>query len=137
MIDLFCIFTTGGLILWYKTFVSMKFEGLINNLIKNILMDEKRNQEYYIQSGNVIRWKVVNDSGLIFVVSYQETYSILYVDRLIDLVVKDFLNNYQGKLKKIGNVYTDKPDYNGTFMKLLKIWEQYCQDKREYDNIYL
>ena len=51
MIDLFCIFTTGGLILWYKTFLNMKFKNLINNLIQTILLDDKRTQEMFVHNG--------------------------------------------------------------------------------------
>ena len=68
MIDFFCIFSTGGLILWFKQFAIFNVD-LINNLIRNILMDEKRNQDYYTVDGIVMRWKVVNDKGLIFTVS--------------------------------------------------------------------
>ncbi len=72
MIDFFCIFSTGGLILWFKQFVPFNVD-LINLLIRNILMDEKRNQDYYTVDGVVMRWKVVNDKGLIFTVSNSYT----------------------------------------------------------------
>jgi signal recognition particle receptor subunit alpha len=131
MIDLFCIFTTGGLILWYKSFVSKEFTDLINLLIKNILLDEKRTQEFYLHAGNVMRWKVINNAGLIFVVSYQESYNVLYVDILLDLIVKDFTENHLNNLKKNGKVYLEGPNYNEAFLQHLKKWERYCQDKLE------
>ena len=68
MIDFFCIFSTGGLILWFKQFATFNID-LINLLIRNILMDEKRNQDYYTVDGIIMRWKVVNDKGLIFTVT--------------------------------------------------------------------
>jgi len=41
MLDFFCIFTTGGVVLWYKAFFGeLKFE-LINVFIRNILLQEK------------------------------------------------------------------------------------------------
>ena len=40
MIVLFCILTTGGLILWSKSFVSGDFSSVLNDLIKTILIDE-------------------------------------------------------------------------------------------------
>jgi hypothetical protein len=131
MIDLFCIFSTGGLILWYKSFVSSEFADLINLLIKNILLDEKRTQEFYLHNGNVMRWKVINNAGLIFVVSYQESYNVLYVDVLLDLVVKDFTENHLASLKKKGKIYLESPNYSETFVQLLKKWERYCQEKIE------
>jgi hypothetical protein len=131
MIDLFCIFTTGGLILWYKSFVGSKFESLINMLIKNILLDEKRNQEYYVNNGNVMRWRIINDASLIFVVTYQESFNVLYVDQLLDLVVKDFTESSLDSLKMNEKIYLEGPNYTETFMNLLKKWEKYCQDKLE------
>ncbi len=131
MIDLFCIFTTGGLILWYKTFVGTKFESLINILIKNILLDEKKNQDFFVKSGNVMRWRIINEANLIFVVTYQESFNVLYVDQLLDLVVKDFTETRLDKLKKKGKVYLEGPNYTETFMQLLNKWEKYCQDKLE------
>ena len=132
MIDLFCIFTTGGLILWYKTFVGNKFENLLNMLIKNILLDEKRNQEFYAFNGSIMRWRIMNDAGIVYVVCYQESYNVLYVDQLLDVVVKDFTENYINNIKKLGKLYLDRPDYNDSFIQLLKKWEKYCQEKLEY-----
>jgi signal recognition particle receptor subunit alpha len=129
MIDFFSIFTTGGLILWCKTFLNMKIELLINSLIKNILLDEKRTQEFYVINGVVMRWRIINDSGLIFVLAYQEAYNVLYTDKLLEIVVQDFTANKKESLRKIGKVYFDNPDYNDTFFKLLTKWEKYCQEE--------
>ena len=74
MIDLFCIFTTGVLILWSKSFVSRDFSSNLNDLIKTILMDEKKTQDYYIPvkgNGIILRSRIVNKLGLIFVLAYQ------------------------------------------------------------------
>jgi signal recognition particle receptor subunit alpha len=131
MIDLFCIFTTGGLILWCKTFLNMKFDAVLNNLIKNVLLDDKRTQETYVANGLVMRWRIMNEAGLIFVVAYQEAYNVLYSDKLLDLVVQDFTTNELPKLKKAGKVYMDNPTYTEAFMKLLRKWESYCQNQLE------
>ena len=137
MIDLFCIFTTGGLILFYKTFFTSKnYSTIINDLIKTILMDEKRNQDLYMpQNGNglILRWKILNEKGLIFVVAYQQTYGVLYSDVLLEKVLKDFKENQINKLKHSNNVYFNLPqnDYNNNFMNILKNWENFCNKKIE------
>ena len=107
MIDLFCIFTTGGLIIWSKAFVTSKFDVWINDLIKTILMDEKKTQDFYVpknETGIILRWKVLNEAGLIFVVAYQQSFNILYSDILIDLVVQDFKVNRLASLNHNKNV---------------------------------
>ena len=135
MIDLFCIFTTGGLIIWSKAFVTSKFDVWINDLIKTILMDEKKTQDFYVpknETGIILRWKVLNEAGLIFVVAYQQSFNILYSDILIDLVVQDFKINRLDNLNHNKNVYLDTPDakaYNEVFMDILRKWEKMCQNQ--------
>lgn len=131
MIDLFCIFTTGGLILWYKAFAGVKFENLINNLIRTILLDQKRNQDFHNVGGTIMRWKIVNESGLIFLVAYQESFGVLYVDQLIEFVSKDFQNSFYKNIKKVGKLYLDTVDYSDSFFDILKKWEKYCKEKLE------
>ena len=138
MIDLFCIFTAGGLILWSKSFVSGDFSNILNDLIKTILMDEKKTQDYYIPvkgNGLILRWRIINESGLIFVVAYQQSFNILYTDKLFDLVMKDFVNNQLPNLNHSDYIFYTLPDqkeYNKTFLALLKKWENYCNN--EVDN---
>ena len=134
MIDLFCIFTTGGLILFDKSFTELSNYEIINDLIKNILMDEKHNQEYYKPingNGIIVRWRILNEKGIIFVVAYQESYNILYTDKLLDLILKDFKENQIPKLNHLKNVYFDLPDYSKEFLVLLRKWEKYCEDELE------
>jgi signal recognition particle receptor subunit alpha len=136
MIDLFCIFSTGGLILYYKSFTELNFE-IINDLIKNILMDEKHNQDYYKPlngNGIILRWKILNEKQLIFVVAYQESYNVLYTDKLLDLILKDFKENQISKLNHIKNVYFELPNYTKEFTTLLRKWEKYCEDEIENKN---
>ena len=129
MIDLFCIFTTGGLILWSKSFVSFDFNSILNDLIKTILMDEKRTQDFYIPvkgNGIILRWKIFNKSGIIFVVAYQQSFNILYTDKLLDIVMNDFIKEHLPKLKYENNIFFKLPEekeYNSKFIKLLDAWE--------------
>ena len=135
MIDFFCIFTTGGLILWSKAFVSENLTNLINDLIKTIIMDEKKHQDYYIPvkgNGIILRWKIINESGLIFVVAYQESFNVLYTDKLLDLVMKDFITNQLPLLKHDKNIFyslPDKNEYNKAFIVILNKWENYCKNE--------
>ena len=147
MIDLFCIFTTGGLILWSKSFVSGDFSTILNDLIKTILMDEKKTQDYYIPvkgNGIIVRWRIVNESGLIFVVAYQQSFNVLYTDKLLDLVMKDFINNQLPSLNHSDIIFYTLPDekeYNKKFLSLLNNWENFCKNevenkKNNTNNIY-
>ena len=135
MIDLFCIFTTGGLILWSKSFVSFDFSEILNDLIKTILMDEKKTQDFYIPvkgNGIILRWKIFNKSGIIFVVAYQQSFNVLYTDKLLDIVMNDFIKDSLPSLNHENNIFFKLPDekeYTQKFITLLKGWENYCKNK--------
>ena len=134
MLDLFCIFTTGGLILWSKTFVSFDFSSILNDLIKTILMNEKKTQNFYIPvrgNGIILRWKIFNESGIIFVVGYQQSFNVLYTDKLLDIVMNDFIKNQLPTLNHQKNIFYTLPDektYNQHFIELLDFWEKYCKN---------
>jgi signal recognition particle receptor subunit alpha len=135
MIDLFCIFTTGGLILWSKSFVSFDFSEILNDLIKTILMDEKKTQDFYIPvkgNGIILRWKIFNKSGIIFVVAYQQSFNVLYTDKLLDIVMNDFIKDSLPSLNHENNIFFKLPDekeFTQKFITLLKGWENYCKNK--------
>ena len=137
MIDLFCIFTTGGLILWSKSFVSEDLSSILNDLIKTILMDEKKTQDYYIPvkgNGIILRWRIINESGIIFVVAYQQSFNVLYTDKLLDIVMKDFITNQLPLLNHTNNIFytlPEKGEYNKIFLSLLNKWENYCKNEVE------
>lgn len=126
LLDFFCIFSTGGLILWYKQFINSKLEGLINYLIKTVLLDQKRNVDTLTFNGVVLRWKISDDKGLIFVSGYQESYPILYVENLISMVMNDFIKKEYDTLKIKEGLYLECVDYTPKFMQILAAWEKDC-----------
>ena len=126
LLDFFCIFSTGGLILWFKQFVSCKYETLINYFIKTILLDQKRTIDSLSVDGTVLRWKISDESNLIFLVAYQEAYSLLYVDKLVTLVMNQFLSNELSNVTKSNDLYYDNYDYTKKFMEILSNWESSC-----------
>ena len=100
-------------------------------------MDEKKTQDYYIPvkgNGIILRWRIINESGLIFVVAYQQSFNILYTDKLLDLIKNDFINNQLPSLNHSDNIFYSLPEsqeYNKTFISLLNKWENYCKNEVE------
>ncbi len=123
--------------MWSKSFVSGDFTSILNDLIKTILMDEKKTQDYYIPvkgNGIILRWRIINESGLIFVVAYQQSFNVLYTDKLLDLVMNDFMNNQLPLLKYSNNIFHTLPDsteYNKNFITILNRWEDLCNNEVE------
>lgn len=46
MFEFICIFTTGGVVLWYKAFADLKLD-ILNVFIRNILLEEKTAKHQY------------------------------------------------------------------------------------------
>jgi len=75
MLDAFEIITTSGVVLWSKSYVPVG-ATLINNLIKDIFIEEKAAlssvdtipKPAYRKDGYTLKWTTAKDLGLIFVV---------------------------------------------------------------------
>jgi len=77
MLDAFEIVTTSGVVLWSKSYAPIG-AGLINNLIKDVFIEEKAGgskasesavqKPTYKKDGYTLKWTTSKDLGLIFVV---------------------------------------------------------------------
>ena len=70
MIDVVCIFTTGGVLLFYKAFVGLKFDP-IDLFIKNVLVQERTSDKEYVCDPYTIKWRQNNNLGLIIAAAYK------------------------------------------------------------------
>ena len=68
MLDLFTVLTTGGIVLWSKTWADTRKSNPINNLIQQAILDQKYSQNTFIHQAWNIQWTLANELGLIFVV---------------------------------------------------------------------
>ena len=78
MLDDFEILTTSGVVLWSKSYASVK-TNIINGLIKDVFIEEKvlhgaagdrsaSNNPPYKREQYTLKWTTAKDLGLIFVV---------------------------------------------------------------------
>ena len=73
MFEYVCIFTTGGVVLWYKAFCELKQFELLNMFVKNILLEDKQGVKTQFNFHDcVLKWKVQNDMNLVFAIIYKE-----------------------------------------------------------------
>ena len=123
MFDFFCIFTTGGVVLWCKAFVEIRFD-LINQLIKDIIIEEKSGLTQYTFKDYIIRFKVANDLGLVFTAVYNKVMHLTMVDELIDMIHSEFKKKVFPNLDIEGGLHTTLPTYfDKNFDKLYAKWE--------------
>lgn len=97
MIDLFCIFTTTGLVLWSKSFCELKGTP-INKLIKDVILVERTNEKVFYDDQYALKWSFNNDLGLVFVVVYQRILQLMYIDDLLAAVKKAFVASFKDYL---------------------------------------
>lgn len=130
MFDYFCIFTTGGVVLWYKAFVELRFD-LINQMIKDIMIEEKTGMNQYIYKNSIIKWKVANDLNLVFTVVYKEVLHLGFVEELLEMIKTEFVRKVVPNLELENGLYVSLPTYfDKNFYVIQQKWETKTQEMR-------
>ena len=123
MLDAFEIFTTSGVVLWSRSTSSIGATA-VNSLINDVFIEERVRPTSHASSNPTykydkytLKYTLVKDLGLIFVVSgqrlltaiavtdllqavYQSLLHLTWVDKLLDDVRKIFLSVYKDQLQK-------------------------------------
>ena len=108
MFDYVCIFTTGGVVLWYRAFCEMKLD-LLNMFVKNILLEEKTAKTHYNVSDCVLKWKVQNDLQLVFAIMYKEILQLTFVEELLEMMRYEYVTKIHSTIGRQGGVYMTLP----------------------------
>ncbi|KHN72156.1 Signal recognition particle receptor subunit alpha [Toxocara canis] len=109
MIDLFTIFGKGGLVLWCFQEGGQLFTDSINELIKEVLMQERGNSTVFKHNNVSIKYKLDNEFELVFLVVYQSAIQLSYGDQLISDVQKKFRDMYKNVLCDNKALYSSSP----------------------------
>ena len=136
MIDYACIFTTGGAVLWCKTFCDTQYKlDVVNLFVKNVLLDEKtalsgtgqgasssisRPTSYSFQD-NVLRWKIMMESEfkIVFAIVYKQILHLTMIDDLLEKLIYDFQNKVWPKVvKQQGVIMTLPQHYDQRFSQI-------------------
>lgn len=125
MFEYVCIFTTGGVVLWYKAFCELKQFELLNMFIKNILLEDKQStRTQYNFQDCVLKWRVQNDMNLVFAIIYKEILQLAFVEDLLDMIRYEFVTKIYSTLPKTGPVYMSLPGFDQNFNAIMNHWEQ-------------
>ena len=122
MFDLICIFTKGGIVVWSKFFCSAGLD-LVNILVKNVLMEEKTAQSQFIYQNYIFKWRLENQSGLVFAVIYQEVLQLMLVDEFIDMLRDDYMAKAYSKIVFKDGFLEVLPEYNEEANAILQKWQ--------------
>ena len=94
MLDRFVIFTKGGLVLFSKDFVSLKFNA-VNTLVSDVLIEERAGKSSYISKEYAMKWTMLNELDIIFVAVYQKLFQLAYVDDFLAAIKNVFKRIYK------------------------------------------
>lgn len=134
MIDMACIFTTGGVILFYKAFCTMKFD-VLDILVKKVLIQDKTAENKYFVEPYNVKWRLANDLNLIFAVVYQEIFQVLYVDELLELMKQNFVKTVYPQISIKHNIIKNIPEFEEEFNNVVRKWELQNQKIAQKDKI--
>ncbi|KAI6893664.1 P-loop containing nucleoside triphosphate hydrolase protein [Hortaea werneckii] len=128
MLDAFEILTTSGIVLWRRHYTPDFSPHVINNLVSDVLIEEKRDlkgtqdgeAKSYRKDRYTLKWTSARDVGLCFVAVYNALINLSWVDDLLAAVKTLFLKQYGAELKKPDRVHLNTHQFDQTFDALIK-----------------
>lgn len=118
MLDLFAIFSKGGLVLWCFESTSQFFAPSVNALIRSVLLQERSSSSsLFTHNGLTIQYKLDNEFELVFVVAYQKILQLSYIDKFLNSIQLEFRDKYKNDILQ-GHVFNF--DFEQTFRKVLQ-----------------
>uniref|UniRef100_A0A158R3W3 SRP54 domain-containing protein n=1 Tax=Syphacia muris TaxID=451379 RepID=A0A158R3W3_9BILA len=106
MIDLFTIVGKGGLVLWCFQQSTQLFADSINELIREVIMQERSSDAVFKHNNLTIKYKLDNEFELIFLVVYQSAIQLSFTDQLLTDVQRRFRDMYKNVLLDKKALYT-------------------------------
>ncbi|KAI6212516.1 Signal recognition particle receptor subunit alpha-like protein [Aphelenchoides besseyi] len=97
MIELFAIFSKGGLMLWCINESKEFFKDAVNDLIGNVIL-QQRNLPVFKTDSMSLKYKLDNEFDLVFLVVYQSVIQLSYADKLLTEVNLRFRDMYKNVL---------------------------------------
>ena len=92
---------------------------------------EKTNQYSYSHQGYAVKWRIVNELGLIFTCVYREILQITHIEQLLELIDSQFVKEMLPKLDMEGGVYQSLPaPFDDKFGQILRHWDKNIVNKK-------
>ncbi|KAI1317379.1 hypothetical protein EDD11_008559 [Mortierella claussenii] len=122
MLDFFTIATKGGLVLWSKAYGAAQ-SSPINNLIQEVLIEERSSTQIYYKDNYALKWTFVNDLDLIFIAVYPKALGLTYIDTLLKATSTQFNDLYGDRILRKNGVIPQLKDWGLQFEALLQTIE--------------
>lgn len=130
MLDLFTIFTKGGMVLWYFQGTAFSMAQAVNGLVKAVILQERVGVNSYTHDSLTLKFRLDNEFDLVFVAVYQKMIQLAYVDKLLEQVQLAFRDRYKNELANGACLALDfSREFNGILDELES--EQRSQEPRK------
>ncbi|XP_059046633.1 signal recognition particle receptor subunit alpha homolog [Achroia grisella] len=127
MLDLFSIFSKGGIVLWCFQSTSDIFTPSVNSLIRSVILQERTGNNTFNHNALTLQYKLDNEFELVFVVAYQRILQLSYVDKFLNDVHLEFRDKYKNELQ--GARHTGDFDFKLTYDSVLKACESWAKSQ--------
>ncbi|PZC82165.1 hypothetical protein B5X24_HaOG210973 [Helicoverpa armigera] len=127
MLDLFSIFSKGGIVLWCFQSTSEIFSPSVNALIRSVILQERTGNNTFNHNALSLQYKLDNEFELVFVVAYQRILQLSYVDKFLNDVHLEFRDKYKNELQ--GGRHIMDFDFKTSFDKVLRDCEKWAKSQ--------
>ncbi|XP_026330666.1 signal recognition particle receptor subunit alpha [Hyposmocoma kahamanoa] len=127
MLDLFSIFSKGGIVLWCFQSTSDIFSPSVNALIRSVILQERSGNNSFNHNALTLQYKLDNEFELVFVVAYQRILQLSYVDKFLNDVHLEFRDKYKNELR--GGRHIIDFDFKTAFDKILRECESWAKSQ--------
>ncbi|XP_011310158.1 signal recognition particle receptor subunit alpha homolog [Fopius arisanus] len=124
MLDLFTIFSKGGIVLWCFQSTSQLFKPSVNALIRSVILQERTGVSAYEHDSLRLQYKLDNEFELVFVVAYQKILQLSYVDKFLNDIHLEFRDKFKNQLEK-SQWFFDYGKFVGDYQNILMSAEQW------------
>jgi len=136
MLDFISIFSKGGILLWCFKGAGLlpkeleAFTPTVNDLIKSVLLQERSSKNYWESGQLALKYKLDNEFELVFVVAYQKSLPLLYLDKLLDELQIRFRDMYGEQLEQ-HSFFEDFSSFDVEYNRAVKLVEHEARIEEE------
>jgi signal recognition particle receptor subunit alpha len=116
--DCFTVLHKGGAVLWKKELNPVKGNP-VNELIKTVLLEERSSETVFKHETYQLKWKLVNEFDLVFVVVYAGAVTMLLVDELLDSLKTAFIKLFKDSIRALP-APSQKYDFEKEYQRIMQ-----------------
>uniref|UniRef100_A0A336MT09 CSON006154 protein n=1 Tax=Culicoides sonorensis TaxID=179676 RepID=A0A336MT09_CULSO len=128
MLDLFTIFTKGGIVLWCFKGTQQLFAPSVNALIRSVILQERTGSNQFDNNGLALQYKLDNEFELVFVVAFQKILQLSYIDKFLNDIHLEFRDKYKNDLSAATRNFKQY-DFSDIYARVLREAEEWGREQ--------